>query len=43
VKLDTISVVVISRNEGRELRTTVDALMRTLPKTRREIIVVDDA
>jgi GT2 family glycosyltransferase len=43
VRLDTISVVVISRNEGRELKATVENLLRTLPKTRREIIVVDDA
>lgn len=42
MRLDTISVVIISRNEGAELRTTVDELTRTIPKTRREIIVVDD-
>ena len=42
MKLDTLSVVVISRNEGAELRKTVAGLLRTLPATRREIIVVDD-
>jgi GT2 family glycosyltransferase len=42
MRLDTLSAVVISRNEGAELRATVDDLLRTLPKTRRELIVVDD-
>ena len=37
-----ISAVVVSRNEGRELRATVDNLLATLPKRRREIVVVDD-
>jgi len=41
--LDSISVVIITRNEGTELRATVDDLRRTLPKTKRELIVVDDA
>ena len=40
--VDTLSVVVITKNEGAELRATLDDLRRTLPKTRREIIVVDD-
>jgi len=40
--LDTISVVIITRNEGDELRTTVDGLRRTIPARSREIIVVDD-
>jgi len=43
MKLHTISIVIISRNEGTELRATVDELTRTLPDGRREIIVVDDA
>jgi len=37
-----ISVVVITRNEGAELRTTVTNFMETLPADRREMIVVDD-
>jgi GT2 family glycosyltransferase len=36
-----ISVVVISRNEGAELRRTLENLRRTLP-ARSEIVVVDD-
>ena len=40
--LNTLSVVIISRNEGAELRATIDGLLRTLPKRGREIIVVDD-
>ena len=43
MKLETISVVIITRNEGTELRATVENVRRTLPKTRRELIVVDDA
>jgi GT2 family glycosyltransferase len=42
MRLDTISVVIITRNEGTELHATVEDLRRTLPKTRRELIVVDD-
>jgi GT2 family glycosyltransferase len=38
----TISVVIISRNEGAQLRATVENLLRTLPRGRRELIVVDD-
>jgi len=37
-----ISVVIISRNEGAELAATVRTILRTLPKSRREVIVVDD-
>jgi GT2 family glycosyltransferase len=40
--LDTLSVVIISRNEGDELRATIDDLARTLPKRRSDVIVVDD-
>jgi len=40
-RLRTISVVVISRNEGAELRRTVQNLEDTLPDTG-EIVVVDD-
>jgi GT2 family glycosyltransferase len=40
--LATLSVVIISRNEGTELRATVEDLRRTLPRRRRDIIVVDD-
>ena len=38
----TISVVIISRNEGAQLHATVENLTRTLPRSRRELIVVDD-
>src|SRR5689334_18232107 len=38
---DKISVVVISRNEGRELKRTVENFDDTLPPTA-EIIVIDD-
>jgi GT2 family glycosyltransferase len=41
-RIRTISVVVVSRNEGRELRLTVENLAKTLPARRRELIVVDD-
>src|SRR5262249_12162431 len=40
--LDTLSIVVISRNEGAQLRATMDDLLRTLPKRCRDVIVVDD-
>jgi len=42
MKVDTLSVVIISRNEGVNLRRTYDHLARTLPPRRREFIVVDD-
>jgi len=38
-----VSVVIISRNEGPELRATVTNVIETLPSNQREIIVVDDA
>lgn len=38
----TISVVIISRNEGEELARTVANIRETLPASRRELIVVDD-
>jgi GT2 family glycosyltransferase len=38
----TISVVIISRNEGAELQATVRNLLDTLPPRRRELVVVDD-
>ena len=38
----TISVIVVARDEGRELRLTVENLEDTLPETA-EIVVVDDA
>jgi GT2 family glycosyltransferase len=41
-RIEQISVVIVSRNEGRELRRTVENLQATLPKRRRELIVVDD-
>jgi GT2 family glycosyltransferase len=41
-RVNTISVVIVSRNEGRELRRTVQNLFDTLPRRRRELIVVDD-
>src|SRR5215813_3850816 len=37
-----ISVVIITRNEGAELKTTVDNVIRTVPASDREIVVVDD-
>jgi len=37
-----ISAVIITRNEGAELHTTVNNFMETLPAERREMIVVDD-
>jgi glycosyltransferase involved in cell wall biosynthesis len=40
--LHTISVVIITRNEGAQLQSTVRNILRTLPKARRELIVVDD-
>jgi GT2 family glycosyltransferase len=42
MRLQSISVVIISRNEGAELEATVRALTRTLPRRCRELIVVDD-
>lgn len=38
----SISVVVVSRNEGQQLHQTVENLLATLPSRRREIVVVDD-
>ena len=38
----TVSIVIISRNEGSELAATVTNLRETLPASRRELIVVDD-
>jgi GT2 family glycosyltransferase len=38
----TISIVIISRNEGAELKATIDNLFDTLPRRCRELIVVDD-
>jgi GT2 family glycosyltransferase len=40
--LRTVSVVIITRNEGPELERTVRNVRRTLPAARRELIVVDD-
>jgi GT2 family glycosyltransferase len=40
--LRSVSVVIISRNEGKRLEATVRNVMRTLPADRRELIVVDD-
>jgi len=37
-----ISVVIISRNEGEELRLTVTQFLETIPPDRRELIIVDD-
>src|SRR5215471_3821799 len=37
-----VSVVIITRNEGTELRTTVESIIQTVPASDREIIVVDD-
>ena len=39
----TVSIVIITRNEGSELRATVTNLLATLAGNRREIIVVDDS
>jgi GT2 family glycosyltransferase len=41
-RVHTVSVVIVSRNEGRELRLTVENLCDTLPRRQRELIVVDD-
>jgi GT2 family glycosyltransferase len=41
--LPTVSVVIITRNEGSELRATVANVLSTLPREQREVIVVDDA
>lgn len=38
-----VSVVIITRNEGDELRATVTNVLATLPPDQREVIVVDDA
>jgi GT2 family glycosyltransferase len=38
----TVSVVVITRNEGAELAATVENLRKTLPADRGELVVVDD-
>ena len=40
--LRSVSVVIISRNEGRRLESTVRNVLRTVPADRRELIVVDD-
>ena len=37
-----VSIVIITRNEGAELRTTVENAIQTVPASDREIIVVDD-
>lgn len=37
-----ISVVIITRNEGAQLRATVTNFLETLPRGRHEILVVDD-
>jgi GT2 family glycosyltransferase len=37
-----VSVVIITRNEGAELKTTVENVIQTVPASDREIIVVDD-
>ena len=42
MSLRTVSVVVITRNEGAQLEATVANLLRTLPARGRELIVVDD-
>src|ERR1035438_6540074 len=39
----SVSVVIISRNEGSELRETVRNVLTTLPQKQREVIVVDDS
>src|SRR5579863_6863601 len=38
----SISVIIISRNEGDELAATVSNLRQTVPASRLELIVVDD-
>jgi GT2 family glycosyltransferase len=38
-----VSVIIISRNEGAELRATVTNMLATLPREQREVIVVDDS
>jgi GT2 family glycosyltransferase len=40
-KRPRISIVIVSRNEGRNLRATVDSFLRTLPSSA-EIVVLDD-
>jgi GT2 family glycosyltransferase len=40
--LRSVSVVIISRNEGKRLEATVRSVQRTLPARGRELIVVDD-
>jgi len=40
--LRTVSVVIISRNEGARLEATVRNVQRTVPANRAELIVVDD-
>jgi GT2 family glycosyltransferase len=40
--VQSVSAVVISRNEGAELEATIRDLMRTVPRRLRELIVVDD-
>ncbi|HEX6463377.1 MAG TPA: glycosyltransferase [Vicinamibacterales bacterium] len=40
--LRSVSVVIISRNEGAQLQATVRNVLRTVPRGRRELIVVDD-
>src|SRR5262245_60499203 len=37
-----VSVVIITRNEGTELRETVTNFLDTLPENQRELIVLDD-
>jgi len=37
-----ISIVIITRNEGTELKATVETVIETVPESRREIVVVDD-
>jgi GT2 family glycosyltransferase len=39
----TVSVVIITRNEGAELQATVTNVLATLPRDQREVIVVDDS
>jgi glycosyltransferase involved in cell wall biosynthesis len=39
----TVSVVIITRNEGAELQATVTNILATLPRDQREVIVVDDS
>jgi GT2 family glycosyltransferase len=42
MRLRSLSVVIISRNEGAQLQATVRRVLRTVPRERRELIVVDD-